>query len=86
MAGPDDDFNRVYAVDGKWGIGNKAEVNGFFAKSVTPSIDGKDYAFKLLANYEWDGWNLNAGYTEVAPGFNPKWDSCSVPPLKNLNF
>ena len=72
MAGLGDDFNRVFAVDGKWGIGNKAEVNGFFAKSTTPSIDSKDYAFKLLANYDWDGWNLRAGYTEVAPGFNPE--------------
>lgn len=72
LAGLDDDYNRVFAVDGKWGIGNKAEVNGFFAKSTTPSINEKDHAFKLLANYDWNGWNLRAGYTEVAPGFNPE--------------
>lgn len=68
----DDDYNRVFAMDGKWGIGNKAEVTGFLAKSNTPGTDEKDHAFKLLANYEWDGWNLRAGYTEVAPGFNPE--------------
>lgn len=72
LAGIDDDYNRVFALDGKWGIGNKAEVNGFFAKSTTPSIGEKDHAFKLLANYDWNGWNLRAGYTEVAPGFNPE--------------
>lgn len=72
MAGLDNDFNRVFAVDGKWGIGNKAEINGFFAKSNTPTIGESDHAFKILGNYDWNGWNLRAGYTEVAPGFNPE--------------
>lgn len=68
----EDDYNRVYAIDGKWGIGNKAEVSGFIAKSTTPGINEKDHAFKILGNYDWNGWNLRAGYTEVAPGFNPE--------------
>ncbi|MBO0323175.1 carbohydrate binding family 9 domain-containing protein [Muricauda sp. CAU 1633] len=68
----DDDYNRVYAMDGKWGIGNKATINGFVAKSVTPGIENGDHAFKLLGNYEWGGWNINAGYTEVGEGFNPE--------------
>lgn len=68
----DDDYNRVYAMDGKWGIGNKAEVTGFAAKSVTPGIEDNDHAFKILGNYDWNGWRLNAGYTEVGEGFNPE--------------
>lgn len=68
----DDDYNRVFAMDGKWGIGNKAEVTGFLAKSVTPGIEENDHAFKLLANYNWSGWDLRAGYTEVGEGFNPE--------------
>ena len=68
----EDDYNRVYAIDGKWGIGNKAEVTGFIAKSTTPGIEENDHAFKILGNYNWDGWNLNAGYTEVGEGFNPE--------------
>jgi len=68
----DDDYNRVYAMDGKWGIGNKATINGFVAKSVTPGIENGDHAFKILGNYEWSGWNINAGYTEVGEGFNPE--------------
>jgi len=67
-----DDYNRVFAADGKWGLGKKAQITGFFAKSTTPSIDNQDHAFKLNANYNWDGWNLNAGYTEVGEGFNPE--------------
>ncbi|WP_420322613.1 DUF5916 domain-containing protein [Flagellimonas sp.] len=68
----DDDYNRVYAMDGKWGIGNKAEINGFIAKSTTPGIESKDHAYKILANYNWNGWDLRAGYTEVGEGFNPE--------------
>ncbi|MDC6354049.1 MULTISPECIES: DUF5916 domain-containing protein [Robiginitalea] len=72
LGATDDDYNRVYAIDGKWGIGNKAEVNGYVAKSTTPGIESNDHAFKLLANYDWNGWNVSAGYTEVGEGFNPE--------------
>lgn len=72
LGGLEDDYNRVYAMDGKWGIGNKAEVTGFVAKSVTPGIEENDHAFKILGNYDWDGWRLTAGYTEVGEGFNPE--------------
>ncbi|WP_208103812.1 DUF5916 domain-containing protein [Flagellimonas ochracea] len=68
----EDDYNRVFALDGKWGIGNKAEVDGFVAKSVTPGIENGDHAFKILGNYNWNGWDLRAGYTEVGEGFNPE--------------
>ncbi|MGX1930096.1 DUF5916 domain-containing protein [Flagellimonas sp. 2504JD4-2] len=68
----DNDYNRVYAMDGKWGIGNKAEINGFIAKSTTPGIQDDDHAYKILARYNWNGWDLRAGYTEVGEGFNPE--------------
>lgn len=68
----EDDYNRVYAVDGKLGLGQKMTFTGFAAKSTTPGIDEKDHAFKFLANYNWDGWNVSGGYTEVGEGFNPE--------------
>jgi hypothetical protein len=67
-----DDYNRVYALDGKWGLGKKAQITGFAAKSSTPGIDEQDHAFKLLGSYNWDGWLINLGYTEVGQGFNPE--------------
>lgn len=68
----EDDYNRVYAVDGKLGLGQKMTFTGFAAKSTTPGIDEKDHAFKFQANYNWDGWNVSGGYTEVGEGFNPE--------------
>ena len=67
-----DDFNRVYAIDGVWGLGKKAKLSGFFSKSSTPGINSGEHAFKLSANYDWNRWNLLAQYTEVGEGFNPE--------------
>ena len=72
LGGADDNYNRVFAVDGKWGLGKKAKITGYFSKSVTPGISTKDHAFNVIGNYDWDGWRINAGYTEVGKGFNPE--------------
>ena len=52
-----DDYNRVYALDGVWGIGKKAKVSGFISKSSSPEIISEDHAFKFSANYDWNSWN-----------------------------
>ncbi len=66
------DYNRVFAVDGVWGIGKKAKVSGFISKSYTPGIEENDHAFRLAANYDWNLWRLLASYTEIGEGFNPE--------------
>ena len=70
--GNDMDYNRVFAMDGKLGIGKKAQLSGYISKSNTPGITANDHAFNFLAVYNWNGWNLRAGYTEVGEGFNPE--------------
>lgn len=68
----EDDFNRTIAIDGRYGIGKKAQLSGFYSRSTTPGIEDAEYSFKTQAQYEWGGWNLNAAYTEVGEGFNPE--------------
>ena len=70
--GLDNDYNRVFAMDGKLGLGKKAQLSGYLAKSNTPGINQNDHALNFLAVYNWNGWNLRAGYTEVGEGFNPE--------------
>ena len=72
MGDSNNHYNNVYAIDGKLGLGKKADITGFFSKSDSPGIDSSDHSFKLIANYNWDGWRINAGYTEVGEGFNPE--------------
>ena len=66
------DYNRVVAVDGKLGIGKKAQLSGYLSQSSTLGIETDAHAFNFLAVYNWNGWNLRAGYTEVGEGFNPE--------------
>ena len=70
--GISDDYNSVFALDGKLGLGKKAQITGYISKSSTPGIKSREHAFKILAVYNWNGWNLRAGYTEVGEGFNPE--------------
>lgn len=70
--GMSEDYNRVFALDGKLGLGKKAQITGYLSKSNTPGIDSRDHALNILAVYNWNGWNLRAGYTEVGEGFNPE--------------
>jgi len=65
-------YNRVYAIDGKLGLGKKAQLIGFYSQSSTPGIGINQHAFKLQSQYTWNGWELNLAYTEVGEGFNPE--------------
>ena len=67
-----DDKNGTFAIDGKLGLGKKAQLSGFIAKTSTPGVTSGDHSFKFQSQYEWNGWNLNAAYTEVGEGFNPE--------------
>ena len=69
---PDNDYNRTYAVDGKWGIGRNSVVSGFVAKTDTPGVESKDYAYNLRARILYPKWDLDVGYQEVADLFNPE--------------
>ncbi|NNF36942.1 MAG: carbohydrate binding family 9 domain-containing protein, partial [Saprospiraceae bacterium] len=68
----EDDYNRTFAIDGRYGIGKRAQVGGYFARSSTPGIESDQYSYKANAEYVWGGWNIFAGYTEVGEGFNPE--------------
>ncbi|MCB0686842.1 MAG: hypothetical protein KDC53_09960, partial [Saprospiraceae bacterium] len=68
----EDDYNRTFALDGKIGLGQKARISGFLAKTSTADITSNDHSLKLQSNYDWNGWSLMAGYTEVGEGFNPE--------------
>ncbi|MEE9440146.1 MAG: DUF5916 domain-containing protein [Saprospiraceae bacterium] len=72
ISGQEDNFNHTYAVDGKFGIGKKAQLTGFFAQTNSNGLGSGEHAYKMQAKYDWDGWILNAAYTEVGEGFNPE--------------
>ena len=66
------DFNRSYAVDGRWGIGETVTLSGFGAGTETPGVTGGTHAWNAAASYESERYRYGGGFTEVAPGFNPE--------------
>ena len=68
----DRDYNRTYAIDGKWGIGRNSLVSGFVAKTDTPGVESRDHAYNLRARILYPKWDLDAGYQEVGDFFNPE--------------
>ena len=67
-----DDFNRTYAVDGTWGIGNDTTISGFLAKTDSPNLDSDDYAGRLRFNRNTQSLTQSYGYTKVGGNFNPE--------------
>ncbi len=68
----ENDYNRTFTIDGRWGFGKKAQLFGFYSKSVSPGDSVARDAFRLQANYEWNGLRLNYSYQQVSEGFNPE--------------
>jgi hypothetical protein len=66
------DYNRTIAIDGKLGLGNKARMSGFYARSYDPNDTINAHAFKFQTDYLWNNWEMRAAYTEVGQGFNPE--------------
>ncbi|MFQ5444466.1 MAG: DUF5916 domain-containing protein, partial [Nitrospinales bacterium] len=68
----EDDYNRTFAVDGRWGIGRYGQLSGFAARTETPGEDRNEHAFRVGASYNSQAWLLMANYTQVSEAFNPE--------------
>ena len=69
----DQDYNRTYALDGRWGIGEGGTVAGFASGTDTPGAPGENnHAYAFSAQHQSERVRLSLGFTEVAPNFNPE--------------
>ena len=66
------DYNRTYALDGRWGIGQNGLVQGFVGGTQTPGREGRDHALSLSGAYDSQMWRLSTGYQENGEDFNPE--------------
>lgn len=82
---PADDYNRSYAVDGRWGIGQNGRISGFLAKTSTPGVRRDQHAYQLDSGYTSQAWSFALGYTEVADNFNPEVGFLSRDGFRKLN-
>lgn len=68
----EDDYNRTYAFDGRFGIGQNGLISGFLAKTQTPGLSGKDYAYQLSSSLSLPAARFRADYSDVGDNFNPE--------------
>ena len=68
----DQDYNRTYAIDGRWGIGEHTLIEAWVAKTETPGLNDRDDAFSLKYDFSSAEWSYNAEYVEVGKDFNPE--------------
>jgi hypothetical protein len=69
---PSEAYNRTYAVDGRWGIGQNGLVQGFVGRTQTPGRDGRDHAMSFSGTYNSEAWRVISGYQENGEDFNPE--------------
>jgi hypothetical protein len=68
----DDDHNRTFALDGKFGIRQHTMLSTFVAKTETPGIDTSDHAFNIRSRTSVPRFDLDLGYQELGDNFNPE--------------
>ena len=68
----ENDLSRTYAVDGKLGVRTHTVLSGFLARTETPGRNGDDHAYNLRTRTNLPRFDLEFGYQELGPQFNPE--------------
>lgn len=66
------DYNMTYAVDGRLGLGEAIDLDGYAAVTQTPGLDGREHAVSLMASYTTRDWDNALAAREVGEDFNPE--------------
>jgi hypothetical protein len=67
---PGSGANQLLATDFQFSYAEHAEVQGFFAKSDTPSFEGSDHAAAVHANWVTDAASVYGDFADFGEDFN----------------
>ncbi len=65
-------YNRTLAVDGLFAFDNNLTINGYFAKTFTPAVNGSDHNGYLNLSWGNEKFYSRASYTDIGENFNPE--------------
>jgi hypothetical protein len=68
----DDNWNRTFGVDGRYGIGETTTLTGFAARTQTPGASGREHAFSGAFDFKTRKYESQLSYTEVGDDFDPQ--------------
>jgi hypothetical protein len=66
------DYNRSYAVDGRFGLGQTFTLSGFAVETETPGVTTDTHAYATSFSYDSEHYRVAGGVSAVAPNFNPE--------------
>lgn len=67
-----DGWNRTWGADAKWGATESLTISGFAARTETPEVSGREYAYNGGAEFRNRVTRAYFDYTEVGEDFNPE--------------
>ena len=68
----DNNYNRTFGLDGRYGIGEAITVSGFAARTKTPGATGRQHAYSSGFEFRNRLYESNVSYAEVGEDFNPE--------------
>ena len=71
-ANTEDNYNRTFGIDGKWGIGEAISLSGFAAKTQSPTLEGDDFAMSSAFEFRTRTYETQVSYAQVGDDFNPE--------------
>ncbi len=80
-----DDTNRTFAIDGKWGIGEHHTIESYVAQTDTPGLDGDDSSMLLSYNLGKPEWRGSVSVAEARANFNPEVGFMSRRDFRNFS-
>jgi hypothetical protein len=67
-----DDWNRTYGLDARLGIGEHFTMAGFGARTETPGLTGRDFAYNVDSEYDDGKHRAGFEYGRTGEAFNPE--------------
>ena len=67
-----DDWNRTWGADGRLGVGEYFTMAGFAARTETPGLTGRDYAYNVDSEYNNGTHRVGWQYGRTGEDFNPE--------------
>jgi hypothetical protein len=66
------DWNRTYGLDGRLGIGEAFTMAAFGARTETPGLRGRDFAYNVDSEYDDGTHRVGFEYGRTGEAFNPE--------------
>jgi hypothetical protein len=67
-----DDWNRTWGADARLGLGEHFTMSGFAARTETPGLTGRDYAYDVDSEYDDGRHRIGFEYGRTGEDFNPE--------------